>query len=212
MQDRDYKDYGYDSADPSHIHAGLARAVFELAGPLGPPCRVLDIGCGSGVLCGDFQSRGCDVVGVDLSESGIDLARRNFSGCRFEVLGVNDVSLDRLGEAPFDLVVSTEVVEHLYTPRQLVHAAYGVLRPGGQFIVTTPYHGYLKNLGISLANHWDVHADPLWDGGHVKLFSRRTLGKLLTEAGFRDLRFRGVGRAPFLWMSMVFAGVKPGHS
>lgn len=212
MQKTDYKDYGFESATPSHVHAGISRAIFQLAALLAPGTRVLDIGCGPGVLCGDFQRRGCQVVGVDLSESGITLARQTFPGCRFELLGVNEVSLDRLGEAPFDLVVSTEVVEHLYAPRQLTRAAYDALRPGGHFIVTTPYHGYLKNLGIALANHWDVHADPLWDGGHVKLFSRRTLGKLLTEAGFRDLRFRGVGRVPYLWMSMVFAGVKPVRS
>lgn len=209
MQQSDYKDYGFSSGAPSHVYSGISQAVFQLAAPLAPGSRVLDIGCGDGVLCGDFHLRGCQVVGVDLSESGIALARRNFPGCRFELLGVNEVSLDRLGEAPFDLVVSTEVVEHLYSPRQLSRAAYDALRPGGQFIITTPYHGYLKNLAISLANHWDVHADPLWDGGHVKLFSRKTLGKLLTEAGFRDLRFLGVGRISFLWMSMVFAGVKP---
>jgi 2-polyprenyl-3-methyl-5-hydroxy-6-metoxy-1,4-benzoquinol methylase len=209
MSHIDYKDYGFANADPSHVFSRISKAIFGFTAPLKQGTRVLDVGCGAGVLCAAFQRQGCQVVGVDLSESGIALARQHFPGCRFELLGVNDLSLDRLCETPFDIVVSTEVIEHLYAPRLLTRAAFAALKPGGLFVVTTPYHGFLKNLAISLSNHWDAHADPLWDGGHVKLFSRRTLSRILEEAGFRDLRFRGVGRLPYLWMSMAVAAHKP---
>ena len=86
---------------------------------------------------------------------------------------------------------------------------YAALRPGGRFDCSTPYHGYLKNLVIALAGKWDVHANPLWDGGHIKLWSRNTLSQLLRETGFQNLHFRGAGRAPYLWMSMVMSGDKP---
>ena len=209
MPSIDYKDYGFANADPDHIFDRISKAIFGLTGPLEKGTRVLDIGCGAGVLCAAFQRRGCQAVGVDLSESGITLARQHFPDCRFELLGVNDLTLDRLGESPFDIVVSTEVIEHLYAPRLLPRAAFAALKPEGLFVVTTPYHGFLKNLAISLADHWDTHADPLWDGGHVKLFSRKTLFRILEEAGFRDVRFRGVGRLPYLWMSMAVAARKP---
>lgn len=209
MLSSDYKDYGFPNADPDHMYGRISKAVFGLVGPLKKGTRVLDIGCGAGVLCAAFQKQGCHAVGVDLSESGISLARQHFPGCRFELLGVNELTLDRLGEAPFDIVVSTEVIEHLYAPRVLPRAAFAALKPGGVFVVTTPYHGFAKNLAISLSNHWDVHADPLWDGGHIKLFSRKTLLCILEEAGFRDLRLRGVGRLPYLWMSMAVVGRKP---
>jgi 2-polyprenyl-6-hydroxyphenyl methylase/3-demethylubiquinone-9 3-methyltransferase len=117
--------------------------------------------------------------------------------------------LEQLGEAPFDLVVSTEVVEHLYSPREWAAGCYNALKPGGRLICTTPYHGYLKNLAISLAGRWDHHANPLWDGGHIKLWSRRTLSKLLRDAGFSNLRFQGAGRAPSLWMTMVICADRP---
>ena len=209
MSDSEYKDYGFASADPAHMYGRLSQAVFSLAGSMPAGTRVLDIGCGAGVLCGEFKRRGCEVVGCDLSETGIALARRTFPGCRFERMGLSELSLQRLGEAPFDIVVSTEVIEHLYAPRTLVRAAFAALKPGGLFVATTPYHGFVKNLAISLCNHWDVHANPLWDGGHIKLFSRRTLLRILEETGFRDLQFRGVGRLPYLWMSMAAAGRKP---
>jgi 2-polyprenyl-3-methyl-5-hydroxy-6-metoxy-1,4-benzoquinol methylase len=117
--------------------------------------------------------------------------------------------LANLDENPFDLVVSTEVVEHLYAPRDYTRGCFEALKPGGRFICTTPYHGYLKNLAIALAGKWDAHADPLWDGGHIKLWSRNTLSRLLQEAGFRNLQFQGVGRVPGLWMTMVMCGDKP---
>jgi 2-polyprenyl-6-hydroxyphenyl methylase/3-demethylubiquinone-9 3-methyltransferase len=116
--------------------------------------------------------------------------------------------LDRLGCEPFDLVISTEVVEHLYAPRAYVAGCYKAVRPGGRFICSTPYHGYLKNLAIALFDGWDRHANPLWDGGHIKLWSYDTLGKLLRETGFTNLQFRGAGRVPFLWMTMLMSGDK----
>jgi 2-polyprenyl-3-methyl-5-hydroxy-6-metoxy-1,4-benzoquinol methylase len=176
---------------------------------LKPGTRVLDVGCGNGFTCGEFLRRGCHVVGIDLSESGIEVARRTHPTGRFEVLPADDKLLEALGEEPFDIVVSTEVVEHLYAPRAYAHGCFQALKPGGRFICTTPYHGYLKNLAIALAGKWDSHASPLWDGGHIKLWSRRTLGNLLAEAGFINLQFRGVGRTRWLWMTMAMSGDKP---
>lgn len=62
---------------------------------------------------------------------------------------------------------------------------------------------------LSLADHWDKHLNPLFDGGHIKFFSRRTLSAVITEVGFRDFQFYGVGRLPYLWKSMVVSAIKP---
>lgn len=204
-----YRDYRYSTAAACHMHARLLPVILELAVGLGPSCRVLDVGCGNGFLAGQFLGRGCPVVGVDLSQQGVALARKTYPEARFEVLPADERVLENLKERPFDLVISTEVVEHLYAPRPFVKGCHAALRPGGRFICSTPYHGYLKNLLLGLTGKWDAHANPLWDGGHIKLWSRRTLFQLLGESGFRNLRFRGVGRLPWLWMSMVVAGDRP---
>ena len=210
----DYADYGYATSVPCHVHhliqpvvRRLLGSVLGMAGERRP--RVLDVGCGNGGLCGDLLAAGCDVVGIDLSESGIEIARRAHPRGRFEVLPADDRLLAALDEPPFDAVVSTEVVEHLYAPRPYVRGCYAALRPGGRFVCTTPYHGYLKNLALALCGKWDQHANPLWDGGHIKLWSRATLGSLLGEAGFERLQFVGIGRWPGLWMSMAMAGDRP---
>lgn len=192
------------------MHAHFMPQVMKMAGPVGPGARVLDVGCGNGFLCGEFLKRGCEVVGVDLSEQGIAVARRTYPAGRFELLAADEDLLEQLGVAPFDLVVSTEVVEHLYAPRKWARGCFAALRPGGRFICTTPYHGYLKNLLISLRGHWDVHANPLWDGGHIKLWSKATLTSLLAETGFNQIAFAAAGRVPGLWMTMIAQAYRPG--
>ena len=209
MTDHAYQEYEFASPSESHMHMHFMPHVFSFAGHLGTHTRVLDVGCGNGFLCGEFLKRGCKVVGIDLSTQGIQIARRSYPTGRFELLEANPDILERLDEEPFDLVISSEVVEHLYQPRNWAKCCYTALKRGGRFICTTPYHGYFKNLLISLFGTWDTHANPLWDGGHIKLWSKHTLTRLLTEVGFENLRFRGVGRMPGLWMTMIVKAEKP---
>jgi 2-polyprenyl-6-hydroxyphenyl methylase/3-demethylubiquinone-9 3-methyltransferase len=108
-----------------------------------------------------------------------------------------------------DAVLSTEVVEHPYAPRPYARGCFEGVRPGGRFVRTTPYHGYLKNLAISVCGQWDSHANRLWVGGHIKLSSLSSLSRLLTETGFRNLQFAGVGRMPGLWRAMAVADDRP---
>jgi len=186
--------------------------VLDLCGPLSSQTRVLDVGCGNGYTVGIFLEKGCSVVGMDASADGIQIARRTYPEARFECLPADDHILENLRSAPFDLVISTEVIEHVYDPHAFVRGCYRALRPGGRFICSTPYHSYLKNLFLSLSNRWDRHANPLWRGGHIKFWSRKTLSQLLTETGFANLQFRGVGRAPYLWMTMLMAADRPTDS
>ncbi|MCP9915820.1 class I SAM-dependent methyltransferase [Cyanobium sp. ATX 6F1] len=198
-------DYGWSQRIPSEeafLLAPLAQLLPAAQGPQGP-LRVLDLGCGNGWLSGWLAGRGFQVVGVDPSASGIAEARRAHPQLRFEPLIATPQLLETLGEAPFDLVVSLEVVEHCYAPRDWAAAAFSALRPGGQLIVSTPYHGYLKNLALAATGQLDAHFTALWDGGHVKFWSRRSLGQLLVEAGFELEAFRGAGRLPLLWKSML---------
>ena len=200
-----YHEYGFADAEPEHTAAYLLPVITSLL-PSQSPGRLLDVGCGNGYLAGYMMRRGWQVVGIDLSEQGIAVARQQYPKARFELMAADENLLTNLGEAPFDVVTSTEVVEHLYAPRKFVAGCHSALREGGRFICSTPYHGYVKNLLIAATDGLDRHANPLWDGGHIKLWSRRTLGRLLSEMGFVNLQFRGAGRLPFLWKSMIMSG------
>ena len=109
----------------------------------------------------------------------------------------------------FPVVVSLEVVEHVYAPRKYAATLFSLLEPGGVAIVSTPYHGYLKNLALAVAGKMDAHFTALWDHGHIKFWSMKTLTGLLEESGFSDIHFIRVGRIPPLAKSMIAIARKP---
>lgn len=169
--------------------------------------RILDIGCGNGSLAGRLADLGFDVTGIDISESGIAIAADRYPSCRF-VVGPISRDLPQVVGQEYDLAVSTEVIEHLYDPRQLTDGAHAVLKEGGTFICSTPYHGWLKNMLLALTNRFDVHWSVLHEGGHIKFFSPRTLRELLYKSGFEGITFYGAGRVPLVWKSMIAAAHK----
>lgn len=200
-------DYGWDAADPgssSYLNPKVIQMVAHYK-----PKRILDIGCGNGLLCHQLKQAGYDVVGVEYDQTGVDVARTTYPGIPFYRFGVQDDPADLLAqEDPFDMVVSTEVVEHLFAPHLLVTYSAAVLNPKGIVLLSTPYHGYWKNLLITLFNKWDHHHMPLWHGGHIKFWSRVSLGTLLNENGFTFIDFQGIGRFSPFWKSMILVGRK----
>jgi ubiquinone biosynthesis O-methyltransferase len=196
----------YAHSAPAHTAGYLEGPLLAELGPLAG-AALLDIGCGNGALTASLAKSGANVTGIDLSESGIALARTTHPEVRYEVASVYDDLHARFGA--FDRVVALEVIEHLFDPRTFLRRAFETLKPGGTLVLSTPYHGYLKNVVLALSGKLDAHFTVLWDGGHIKFFSQRTLATMLEEAGFVDLRFRGAGRVPFLWKSLVASARRP---
>jgi 2-polyprenyl-3-methyl-5-hydroxy-6-metoxy-1,4-benzoquinol methylase len=168
--------------------------------------HAFDLGCGNGSISNQLSKMGFTVIGVDPSESGIRIARANFPRLEFHLGSAYDDLAMQYGR--FSLVVSLEVIEHCYDPRKYARTLYDLVDYGGIAIVSTPYHGYIKNLALSVAGKWDDHHSPLWTGGHVKFFSVATLRTLLTDTGFKDIRFIRVGRIPPLAKSMIAIAIK----
>lgn len=200
----DYKDYGYTNTETTYVQGYISKPMLNLLEPK-ININILDVGCGNGSLVKYFVENGYNAYGTDASESGIKLAKE-YSAERF---AVQDLTIDKLPvkfeHLKFDTITSTEVIEHLYDPKGFVKFCKNILleNGGGEIILSTPYHGYIKNLALALAGKWDQHADPLWDGGHIKLWSKTTLSKLLIEQGFTVTKFVGCGRVPYLWKSMI---------
>jgi 2-polyprenyl-3-methyl-5-hydroxy-6-metoxy-1,4-benzoquinol methylase len=200
----------YEDSAGSCAHVYLLAPVKRLVQTLAKKGTVLDLGCGNGSFSHELSKLGFEVYGVDRSDSGIKIARTSFPQVHFLLGDVEkDLSVDPFQTERFDVVVSTEVVEHLYHPRRLIQNAFRLLKPSGHFIASTPYHGYIKNVLLALSGKMDNHFTALWDGGHIKFWSRETLSRLLVEGGFTDVRFMGAGRVPYIWKSMILIARKP---
>jgi len=202
-------EYRFDSSEHSESHDYLIPSLMKLTRAVVPGATVLDFGCGNGSFIAAFRERGWNLHGIDISKSGIEHSRSAYPFVNFSVADVAAENFTHPLAGKCDLLISTEVVEHVMLPRWFAKNCYLMLKPGGQLIVTTPYHGYLKNLSLALTGQFDHHFHALWDYGHIKFWSRKTLTRLLEEAGFQMTGFSGSGRLPYLWKSMVIKCSKP---
>lgn len=203
------QDYGYREAGLGWSHNYLLPKVFELLNAKGNravPTRIFELGCGNGSVANALHQLGFQVQGIDYSESGIRVAREHYPQLNLNVGSVYDDLAGEYGKFPF--VLSLEVVEHLFFPRKFAKTAYDLLEDGGTAIISTPYHGYWKNLALALTGKMDAHFTALWDGGHIKFWSVQSMTILLKEAGFEDIRFYRVGRIPVLAKSMIVVAKK----
>jgi 2-polyprenyl-3-methyl-5-hydroxy-6-metoxy-1,4-benzoquinol methylase len=207
---KNYKDFQWDAptAPNGDSGRGLADSLTALVQKLESTRSICDLGSGNGYLAGRLAKLGYSVTGIDASPSGIELARRHYPNASFICSQIDLDSIHSLPKAEFDLVISSDVIEHLYRPADLLEAAASLIRDGGHLIIGTPYHGYLKNLALSISGRMDAHFTALWNGGHIKFFSVRTLEALVRQHGFTDLSFSFYGRAPYLWKNMICHAVK----
>jgi len=112
--------------------------------------RVLDIGCGAGLLCEPLARLGAIVTGIDPGEANIAVARRHAEAAGLEIdyrCGTAE-SLSAKGEA-FDLVLAMEVVEHVADVAAFLGAAAWLVRPGGVLVAST-INRTLKSFGLAI--------------------------------------------------------------
>ena len=101
--------------------------------------RLLDIGCGGGLLCEPMARLGFQVAGVDASERNIGVARTHAEaqGLAIDYRADTAEALLAAGEAPFDVVLNMEVIEHLADPGRFLRDCVALTRPGGFMVVAT---------------------------------------------------------------------------
>jgi cyclopropane fatty-acyl-phospholipid synthase-like methyltransferase len=205
------KDYKYSDASPACGHAFILPGIVRILGELKlePDKRaIFDLGCGNGSAGNALAKAGYRVTGVDPSDQGIGLAKRTYPNLELHQGSSEDDLAAIYGRFP--IVVSIEVIEHVFSPKRFASTLYELAEPGGVAVITTPFHGYWKNLCISILDKWDWHHTALWEGGHIKFWSKKTLSILLEDAGFHDIRYLLVGRIPLLAKSMIAVAHKPG--
>ena len=101
--------------------------------------RLLDIGCGGGLLCEPMARLGFQVTGVDASERNIGTASAHADqqGLDIDYRASTAEDLEAAGEGPFDVILNMEVIEHVADPGEYLRTCGRLLAPGGLMIVAT---------------------------------------------------------------------------
>jgi SAM-dependent methyltransferase len=173
--------------------------------PLHAGMRVLDAGCGGGRhLCEPFRTPGVDVAGVDLNRGDLGKARGYLSLMAGErsgrwVVAQADVTKLPFSDGSFDVVICSEVLEHIEDNRAAVRELVRVLKQGGDLVVTVPRF-WPERICWALSRAY--HHEP---GGHIRIYRKQEMMKLLESAGVqcRRIRYRHGLHSPYWWLKCL---------
>jgi 2-polyprenyl-3-methyl-5-hydroxy-6-metoxy-1,4-benzoquinol methylase len=172
-----------DAPDASH------RVALRMI-PGGLPGRVLDLGCGSGLVAAELRKQGHFVVGVDA-------APEPETAKRVDRLVTADLDAglpaEALQEAPFDIVLAADVLEHLRAPDRLLRELHDVCTPETILVASVPNIGHwYPRLRIGLGR-FDYDRRGILDATHMRFFTWRSFVGLAYRAGWRVERRRFTG-------------------
>ena len=120
--------------DLNPVRTAYVAAHVNLAG-----ARVADVGCGGGLLSESLARAGANVVGIDMGEAVIDVARLHLheSGLKVDYRVQSSADLAAAEPASFDAVCCMELIEHVPDPAELMADLAAMLKPGGQLFMST---------------------------------------------------------------------------
>lgn len=169
--------------------------------------RILDVACGNGTqVTMPLGSQGYSVFGVDFHEPSIEYARSEnpFKNVDFILKDVRNLK-DELHGQTFDVIIFSDMLEHVEEPQALLKAAKPLLAAGGILLISIP-NGYgpfevenfiLRKLGIIRLGRYVrniIKNKPQTpynvENGHVQFFTRQSFGKVLSDTGFEAVDFR----------------------
>lgn len=161
--------------------------------------RLLDIGCGGGLLCEPMARMGAEVVGADASETNIEVAKIHAaqSGLDIDYRAESAEALEAQGEK-FDVILNMEVVEHVADVDLFMQACARMVKPGGlMFIATINRTAKARALAIFMAENV-LRWLPRGTHQYEKLVKPEEIGKPLSAEGMQVIDRTGVFYNPFL--------------
>jgi SAM-dependent methyltransferase len=182
----------YERRYDAYAHAKYEILLNWLKESSDIPQKILNVGCGSGELCILLAQLGHIVTGIDPAEEYITIARsqleqRNLSNCTFFTSDLEDVYSD-LFQHNYDIVFSTDVVEHIANDIQAFEQLAALVKPGGDLFITVPGGQYL----------FGFHDEQL---GHYRRYSLQQLDKVLPSNLKRlKMRYFGISLIPVAWL------------
>jgi SAM-dependent methyltransferase len=193
----------YDESLPAHVVEHYLRKRTAFVAALCPAGRLLDVGCGTGVLAGRLADRGYEVVGVDPSEGMLEIMRAQRPGV--EAVQASGAALP-LESDGFDLVLTVAALHHVAEPeavRKTLGEMTRVSKPSGRILIWdhNPRNPYWSNLMRRVPQ----------DTGEERLIPEAEIVSGLRNAGARVLSVQQLGLVPDFvppWALRPAAGVE----
>ncbi len=168
----------------------------------GAPLRVLDAGCGAGPGLRYLASCGHRAVGIDLVEYPLRVAHDMTPESPLAQSDLNEGLAFRANS--FDVILLSEVIEHVQEPDRVLHELYRVLVANGVLVLTTPNLWDTRRFYYPLLGRvWSGYADPT----HVHLFDPAKMERALRAAGFVGVKVSGNFK-PLRWISSRQLGLR----
>jgi SAM-dependent methyltransferase len=166
--------------------------------------RLLDVGCAYGFFLHEMQSRGWQVEGVEISGTGKQYVQNTWG------INVYPEPLENLDipENSFDVITLFYLIEHVGDPLELLNKVNRILKPGGLILLRWPHSTPTVRILGPLSKKLDLYHTPY----HLYDFSPKTMKKLLTLSGFKDVETMIGGytlpsREIYRWTSVSFSGL-----
>lgn len=182
----------------SQIAAEFGRDLTEALPFKG--LRILDIGCGGGLLSEPMARLGADVVGADAAAGNIPVARLHAeqSGLQIDYRHTTAEDLAAAGEQ-FDVVLNMEVVEHVADPEAYLRACHDLLKQGGLMICSTLNRNAKSFAMAIIGAEWVMRWLPKGTHDWQKFITPDELQALIRQAGLDPVDRKGMVFNPITW-------------
>lgn len=144
--------------------------------------KILDVGCGPGMFLIEAKKRGWEVFGTEFTDKQIDFLEQNGIGTH-----KGKLTSSSFDQNQFDVIISSEVIEHINNPVEEITYFNSFLRKGGLLYITTPNFNALERL--ILKGNWDVIEYP----EHLSYYTKKTINLLLRSNGFKKMNATTTG-------------------
>jgi 2-polyprenyl-3-methyl-5-hydroxy-6-metoxy-1,4-benzoquinol methylase len=162
-----------------------------------PGSRILDVGSGSGWVARQLVAKGRKVVSVDLSQRNLERIKSTMSRENADFVLADAYHLP-FRKGLFDLVVVSEVLEHLNSPAACLREFERILAPGGRVIASTPYK---EKIQYYLCIHCNKKTPA---NAHLHSFDEHSLASLFRSQNFSRIRFQKFGNKVMLFARIYY--------
>jgi 2-polyprenyl-6-hydroxyphenyl methylase/3-demethylubiquinone-9 3-methyltransferase len=175
----------------------LRMQVIEEASPLAQR-KVLDVGCGGGILSEALAHAGAQVTALDLSAEALSVARSHTqeSGLKIDYREQAAEQCAQAQPASFDLICCMEMLEHVPAPESVVAACAELLRPGGSVVFSTLNRHPMAMLQAIIGAEYLLNMVPRGTHDYTKFIRPSELARCCREVGLEVRSTRGLGYNP----------------